>query len=80
MRVNKPFSQETQETKDDLGDYLDDPEEYIRAFKGVIWLYDLTWKDVVCLGANTDSQLKFLSSVQCTQHAYPCTHRTGICT
>ena len=58
MRVNKPFSQETQETKDDLGDYLDDPEEYIRAFKGVIWLYDLTWKDVVCLGANTDSQLK----------------------
>ena len=34
---------------EDLGDYLDDPEKYIRAFKGVTLLYDLTWKDVMCI-------------------------------
>ena len=35
MRVNKPFSyQEIQRIKEDLGDYLEDPEKYIRAFKG----------------------------------------------
>ena len=33
--------------KEDLGDYLEDPEKYIRAFKGVTLLYDLTWKDVM---------------------------------
>ena len=43
VRVNKPFSyQEIQKIKEDLGDYLDDPEKYIRAFKGVTLLYDLT--------------------------------------
>ena len=43
VRVNKPFSyQEIQRIKEDLGDYLDDPEKYIRAFKGVTLLYDLT--------------------------------------
>ena len=48
VRVNKPFSyQEIQRIKEDLGDYLDDPEKYIRAFKGVTLLYDLTWKDVM---------------------------------
>ena len=48
MRVNKPFSyQEMQRIKEDLGDYLEDPEKYIRAFKGVTLLYDLTWKDVM---------------------------------
>ena len=48
MRVNKPFSyQEIQRIKEDLGDYLEDPEKYIRAFKGVTLLYDLTWKDVI---------------------------------
>ena len=36
MRVNNPFSyQETQKIKEDLGDYLEDPEKYTRAFKGV---------------------------------------------
>ena len=48
MRVNKPFSyQEIQRIKEDLGDYLEDPEKYIRVFKGVTLLYDLTWKDVM---------------------------------
>ena len=48
MRVNKPFSyQEIQRIKEDLGDYLEDREKYIRAFKGVTLLYDLTWKDVM---------------------------------
>ena len=48
MRVNKPFSyQEIQKIKEDLRDNLEDPEQYIRAFKGVILLYDLTWKDVM---------------------------------
>ena len=43
VRVNKPFSyQEIQRIKEDLGDYLEDPEKYIRDFKGVILLYDLT--------------------------------------
>ena len=43
MRVNMPFSyQEIQRIKEDLGDYLEDPEKYIRAFKGVTLLYDLT--------------------------------------
>ena len=47
-RVNKPFSyQEIQGIKEDLGDYLEDPEKYIRAFKGVTLHYDLTWKDVM---------------------------------
>ena len=42
MRVNKPFSyQEIQRIKEDLGDYLEDPEKNTRAFKGVTLLYDL---------------------------------------
>ena len=50
MRVNKTFSyQEIQRIKEDLGDYLEDAEKYIRAFKGVTLLYDLTWKDVCCI-------------------------------
>ena len=48
MRVNKPFSyQEIQRIKEDLGDYLEDREKYIRAFKGVTLHYDLMWKDVM---------------------------------
>ena len=43
MTVNKPFSyQEIQRIKEDLGNYSEDPEKYIRAFKGVTLLYDLT--------------------------------------
>ena len=46
MRVNKPFSyEEIQRIKNYLEDYLQNPEKYIRAFKGVTLLYDLTWKD-----------------------------------
>ena len=34
MRVNKPISyQEIQRIKEDLGDYLEDPEKYIRTVK-----------------------------------------------
>ena len=57
VRVNEPFSyQEIQRIKEDLGDYLEDPEKYIRAFKGVTLLQDLTWKDVMyILGTNADS-------------------------
>ena len=60
MRVNKPFSyQEIQRIKEDLGDYLEDPEKYIRAFKGVTLLYDLTWKDVMyILGQTPSADLK----------------------
>ena len=48
MRVTEPFSyQEIQRIKEDLGDYLEDPEKYIRNFKDVTLLYDLTWKDVM---------------------------------
>ena len=48
MRVNHPFSyQEMQRIKEDLRDYLEEPEKYIRAFKGVTLLYDLTWKNVM---------------------------------
>ena len=54
MRVNKFFShQETQRIKEDLGDYLEDPEKYIRAFKGVTLHYDLTWKDVMYILGQT---------------------------
>ena len=54
VRVNKPFSyQEIQRIKQDLGDYLEDPEKYLRAFKGVTLLYDLTWKDVMCILGQT---------------------------
>ena len=54
MRINKPFSyQEIQRIKEDLGDYLEDPEKYIRAFKGVPVLYDLTWKDVMYILGQT---------------------------
>ena len=48
MRIHKPFSyQEIQEIKEDLGDYLEDSEKYMRSLKGVTLLYDLTWKDVI---------------------------------
>ena len=65
MRVNKPFSyQEIQRIKEDLGDYLEDPENiYIRAFKGVTLLYDLTWKDVMYILRQTltpDSKTRVL--------------------
>ena len=54
MRVNKPFSyQEIQKIKEDLGDYLEDGEKYIRAFKDVTLLYDLTWKDVMYILGQT---------------------------
>ena len=53
-RVNKPFSyQEIQRIKEDLGDYLEDPEKYIRAFNGVTLHYDLTWKDVMYILGQT---------------------------
>ena len=64
MRVNKPFSyQEIQRIKEDLGDYLEDPEKYIRAFKGVTLHYDLTWKDVMYILGQTltpDSKARVL--------------------
>ena len=54
MSVNKLFSyQEIQVIKEDLGDYLEDPEKFIRAFKGVTLLYDLTWKDVMYILGQT---------------------------
>ena len=54
IRVNKAFSyQEIQRIKEDLGNYLEDSEQYIRAFKGVTLLYDLTWKDVVYILGQT---------------------------
>ena len=43
----KRKKKEIQRIKEDLGDYLEDPEKYIRAFKGVTLLYDLTWKDMM---------------------------------
>ena len=60
-RVNKPFSyQEIQRIREDLGYYLEDPEKYIRAFKGVTLLYDLTWKDVIyILGQTLTQKLEF---------------------
>ena len=67
MRVNKPFPyQEIQRIKEDLGDYSEDPEKYIRAFKGVTLLYDLTWKDVMyILGQllTSDSKTQVLGKV-----------------
>ena len=58
VRVNKPFSyQEIQKIKEDLRDYLDDPEKYIRAFKGVTLLYDLTWKDVMYILGQSSQRL-----------------------
>ena len=54
MRITRPFSyQEIQRIKEDLGNYSEDPEKYIRAFKGVTLLYDLTWKDVICILGQT---------------------------
>ena len=64
MRVNKPFSyQEIQKIKEDLGDYLEDPEKYIGVFKGVTLLYDLTWKDGMYIFGQTltpDSKTRVL--------------------
>ena len=64
LRVNKPFSyQEIQRIKEDLGDYLEDPEKYIRTFKGVTLLYDLTWRDVIYILGQTlspDSKARIL--------------------
>ena len=54
MRVNKLFSyHEIQRIKEDVGDYLEGPEKYISAFKGVTLLYDLTWKDVMYILGQT---------------------------
>ena len=51
---NKPFSyQEIERIKEDLRGYLEDPEKYIRTFKGVTLLYDLTWKDVMYILGQT---------------------------
>ena len=47
------FLQEIQKIKEDLGNYLEDPEKYIRAFKGVTQLYDLTWNDVMYILGQT---------------------------
>ena len=62
MRVNKRFSyQEVQRIKEELGDYLDNPEKYIRTFK--VLLYDLTWKDVMYILGQTvtpDSKIRVL--------------------
>ena len=45
MTVNNPFSyQEIQRIKEDLGNYLEDAEKYIRAFKGVILFMTLLGK------------------------------------
>ena len=68
MKVNKPFSyQEIQIIKEDLGDYLEDyledPEKYIRDFKRLTLLYDLTWKDVMYILGQTltpDSKTRVL--------------------
>ena len=64
MRVSKPFSyQEIQRIKEDLGDYLEDPEKYIRDFKDATPLYDLTWKDVMYILGQTltpDSKTRVL--------------------
>ena len=39
MRVNMPFSyQEIQRIKEDLRDYLEDPEKYIRVLKVLLCL------------------------------------------
>ena len=61
ISVNKPFSyQEIQRIKEDLGDYLEDPE---KVFKGVTLLYDLTWKDVMYILGQTltpDSKTRLL--------------------
>ena len=45
MRVKHPFSyQEIQRIKEDLGNYLEDAERYIRAFEGVILFMTLLGK------------------------------------
>ena len=54
LSVNKPFSyQEMKRIKEILGDYLENPEKYIKTFKGVTVLYDLTWKDVMYILGQT---------------------------
>ena len=69
MRVNKPFSyQEIQRIKEDLGDYLEDPEKYIRALKGVTMLYDLAWKDMMYILKQTltpESKTRVLGKLPC---------------
>ena len=55
MRVYNPFYYQEikKKIKEDLGDYLEDPEKYTRAFTGVTLLYDLTWKDVLYILGQT---------------------------
>ena len=50
MRVNKPFSyQEIQRIREDLGDYLEDPEKFIRALKVLLCLFRKPGWGGVCL-------------------------------
>ena len=81
MRVNKPFSyQEIQRIKEDLGDYLQDPEKYIRAFKGVTLLYDLTWKDMLYILGQTltpDSKTRVLEKAVAYGDEWFCNESVG---
>lgn len=67
MRVNKPFSyQEIQRIKEGPGDYLEDPEKYIRAFKCVTLLCEFTWKDAMYILGQTLTPDSEIYSGLCT--------------
>jgi hypothetical protein len=44
--------------KKDLGNYTDNPDEYIQDFITIIQIYDLTWKDVMLLLGQTLTSLE----------------------
>ena len=81
MRVNKPFSyQEIQRIKEDLGDYLEDPEKYIRALKSVTLLCDFTSKHVIYILGQTltpDSKSRVLGTVVAYGDVWLCNESVG---
>jgi hypothetical protein len=44
--------------KKDLGNYTDNPDQYIQAFITIIQTYDLAWKDVLLLLKQTLSSFE----------------------
>jgi hypothetical protein len=49
---------ELKEIKNDLGNYTENPDQYIQAFREVSQNFELSWKDVMLLLSQTLTSLK----------------------
>jgi hypothetical protein len=49
---------ELKEIKEDLGNYIENPDQYIQAFRKFILNFELIWKDVIILLSQTLTALE----------------------